>query len=69
MARKEYPPMAKRHFEFIASILNDTKPLDTASDYEHRQWRLTVTAFSTMLGRTNDLFKRDTFKRACGLED
>lgn len=68
------PTMSKRHFEFIASVLRDDNPMGTSDNetleaHQLAQWRLTVKRFARELSATNPQFKRETFLRACGLED
>lgn len=56
----------KRHFEFLAEMLKDTKPTSPSALI---YWRATVSKITKRLRQTNSNFKEEKFLVACGLED
>jgi len=61
------PHFAKRHYEAIATVMQDCKrdlAMDTNNTTAHAL-DCVVFALADMLARDNGLFKRDRFERAC----
>lgn len=58
------PMMSKKHFDFIASVIEPLSYELSAPDF-----RLVVDRFSDMLVETNDMFNRDLFENACGVNE
>lgn len=59
------PHFAKRHYEAIATVMQNCKPRPIPLFNEAGQWYTTVYHLSEMLARDNPQFKRDRFERAC----
>ncbi len=60
---------AKRHYEAIATVLQDAKT-DPVMVHEtgkptRRHWDILVERFADMFARDNDMFDRGRFERAC----
>lgn len=54
----------RRHFEAIARVMQQTKPL-VAVDTDILQWARDRDALCILFTRENDRFNRDRFIRAC----
>lgn len=60
--------MTRQHFEAIAAVLKAEKPIFAAGAAAHEQWRRTVDKFASVCADSNDKFRADTFRAACGWE-
>lgn len=59
----------RRHYELIAKILKDSKPVPMLANYEDQlsQWEYTVEEFKTFFEKANPLFDKIRFTMACGI--
>jgi hypothetical protein len=59
--------LQKRHFEFMAKQLRESKPPKNSSQYFY--WRGICQQFSASCEKTNYNYNYDTFLTACGYYD
>lgn len=58
--------MQRRHFQFIADALRETRPDDDSHSSVMLQWDQTVRTMAIKLERTNAQFNSSRFIEACG---
>ncbi|WCD56042.1 hypothetical protein [Caulobacter phage BL198] len=57
--------MQRRHYQFVADVMKDTKPSDLGPA-EMDQWSATVDLFVRRFRADNYRFQEDRFRKACG---
>jgi hypothetical protein len=55
----------KRHYEAIATVMQDAKPMPNWDPNKYAQWEVTRSRLIDMFARDNGLFKSDRFEKAC----